>query len=216
MTNGQGQEFESRRQNQRPGFSARHRFAVREYWSWCCAVCETCDHPIQCTAWLDPSNLNSPGLVPTNMLPLCSVCISQKGNADPLPWLASRLGQKKADEKITQIQACFQAMADNKIIAFWFEIGLRHALQRFLKSTDPRGTLKITLTPGEDDDLLLWLNSLDHQQHQDTIKAALRAYMQSREFDPLRYLERILAGATSQRAELPADAEGRDNTHKNT
>lgn len=210
MNNRQVTDNESGNQNQRPTFGARHVFALREYWSWCCAVCETSHHPIQCIPWLDPSILNSPGLVPTNMLPLCSVCIGQKSGADPFTWLTYRLGQKKADEKMAQIQACFRAMADNKAVEFWYEMGLQRALQRLLKSTDQRGALRIEFTSGEDDDIVLWLNSLDSQQRQNIFKVALRTYMQSSEFDPVRYLESILTGAASERRELSGDADGRD------
>ncbi len=89
MINSLGMEHASSGQNQRLAFGARHIFALREYWSWCCAVCETASYPIQCTPWRNASGLNSPNLAQTNMLPLCSVCIGQKGNADPHTWLGS-------------------------------------------------------------------------------------------------------------------------------
>ncbi len=207
-----GLKGEPGRQNQQAVFGAQHNFALHEYWSWRCAVCETADSPIVCTPWLDAIRLNGPGLVPTNMLPLCSVCILQKGSADPLAWLTEKLGPKKAAEKMAQIHACFRTMADHKALDFWCEMGLHRALQRVLESPDQPGTLRLELIPGQDDDLLLWLNALDSQQRQHTAKAALRAYLRDSEFDPLHYLESILTRAGSERRVRSGAAEGHDVT----
>ncbi len=203
MSNQQRMKRASGGQSQHPTFGARHIFALREYWSWCCAVCETSDHPIQCVPWLDVDSPDSHGDDPTNMLPLCSVCFTQKGRADPVVWLNYKLGPKEADRKMAQVQTCFRMMADSRAVDFWYEMGLRRALQRSLKSTHPSGTLLIEFVPGIDDDLVLWLNSLDSQQRQDTIKAVLRAHIHSEEFDPLRYLEGILTTSAHEHCELP-------------
>lgn len=188
-----------------PAFGARQIFAAREYWSWRCAVCDAPSHSIDHVPWQPAYSMEWPGIVPTNMLPLCGVCADSKGDSEPEAWLTHKLGQKRADSKLAQIKIYFREMSDSKAVDFWYEIGLRRAIRRYLRSVAERQTVQVELSPGEDDDVAFWLHSLDREQCQSTIKAALRAYMKNEDFDPLRYLESVLTRTANEGRQLNGD-----------
>ncbi len=188
-----------------PAFGARQIFAAREYWSWRCAVCDAPSHSIEHVPWQPPCSLDWPGIVPSNMLPLCGVCADSKGDSEPVAWLMNRLGQKRAEGKLAQIATYFREMDSDKAVDFWYEIGLRTAIRRYLKSISDKEAIQIEFTPGEDDDVALWLHSVAGEQRQNTIKAALRAYMKYEEFDPLSYLESVLTRTASEGRNLAAE-----------
>jgi hypothetical protein len=205
VTNSQVAGHEIQTQSLLPAFGARQIFAAREYWSWRCAVCDAPSHSIEHVPWQPPYSLNWPGIVPTNMLPLCDICADSKGDSEPETWLTHKLGQKRADGKLAQIKIYFREMADDKAVDFWYEIGLRRAIRRYLRSVTDRQSLQIEFAPGEDDDVALWLHSLDHSQQQSTIKAALRAYMKNEDFDPLHYLESVLTRTANEGRHLAGE-----------
>jgi hypothetical protein len=97
---------------------------ARHYWHHACAVCgneEGFYYTIAMDHWV-PIHYQArcPGTIPTNMIPLChktdtmlpeeTGCNSSKGRKDPLEWLIERLGKRKAQTKLKQIQKYFASV----------------------------------------------------------------------------------------------------------
>ena len=91
------------------------RYALT-YWNQACAVCEAQDgfwHNIAQDHWIALSLPDTPGTVPSNILPLCNKnfgCNQRKGVKDGWTFLIERLGKRKAKAKLKEIEAYFAAV----------------------------------------------------------------------------------------------------------
>ncbi len=95
---------------------------MMEYWHYSCAICGRPAglwHTIAADHWIPLTSSDCPGTVPTNMLPLCHAkkgsggqgsCNVSKGNKDPVEWLISHLGKRKAKLKLAEIEAYFASV----------------------------------------------------------------------------------------------------------
>ncbi len=92
------------------------------YWNDCCAICgRSCGfwNTVVLDHWiaLADTRLDNPGHVPWNLVPMCHslpgipsgepCCNNSKSSRDPIEWLVSRLGKRKARQKMVQIEAYF-------------------------------------------------------------------------------------------------------------
>jgi hypothetical protein len=97
---------------------------LRAYWGDSCAICGAqADfwHVIAWDHWIPLTHPACPGTVPENILPLCHGrkgaatlpgargCNNSKFQKDPIVWLTQRLGVRKAQAKLRQIEAYFIA-----------------------------------------------------------------------------------------------------------
>lgn len=97
-----------------------------EYWGDKCAVCgKTRDFwtIIAKDHWIPlvDKRPNNPGTVPANIIPLCHSkrdgeggCNNIKYHTDPVKWLVSKLGKRKAMKKLKEIQAYFEWVAQQR------------------------------------------------------------------------------------------------------
>lgn len=85
-----------------------------EYFEYRCAVCGRPNglwHKLAQDHWIPVSDVNCPGTVPANIIPLChgdGGCNNSKSNTDPLEWLTRRFGEAKAKKVYRRIQDYFE------------------------------------------------------------------------------------------------------------
>ncbi len=95
--------------------AADWRFALT-YWHQACAVCgaqEGFFHNVAKDHWVALSHPETPGTVPTNIVPLCNQlfgCNQSKGPKDGWSFLVERLGPRKAKATLREIDAYFAAV----------------------------------------------------------------------------------------------------------
>ncbi len=93
-----------------------------QYWHYACAVCGKENgmwNVIAFDHWIPIASEKCPGTIPTNMLPLChliknapfnsSCCNNSKGAKDPVAWLVTKLGPRRAKAKLQEIETFFAA-----------------------------------------------------------------------------------------------------------
>lgn len=88
-----------------------------DYFGNCCAVCgrqlNGFWHTGALDHWIPLNSPDCPGSIPTNELPLChglDGCNNKKGDRDPVEWLISRYGKRKASIILTQINVYFASL----------------------------------------------------------------------------------------------------------
>jgi len=85
-----------------------------EYWDYKCAICERPRglwHTLSQDHWIPLTHPECPGTVATNILPLChgtDGCNNSKGKKHPREWLIAKLGTRKANKKLKEIEAYFE------------------------------------------------------------------------------------------------------------
>jgi len=105
-------------------FTRDDELFMLEYWQYCCAICGGAAdfwHWIAFDHWIPLRSPDTLGTIPANILPLCHAkkgagtfpglraCNNSKGGKDPVAWLTTRLGARKAAAKLRAIAAYFAA-----------------------------------------------------------------------------------------------------------
>lgn len=87
------------------------------YFKGCCAVCgrplNGLWHTVALDHWIPLSDINCPGSVPTNEVPLChgvGGCNNSKADADPHDWLLGKYGKRKASKIEKRVQEFFSSL----------------------------------------------------------------------------------------------------------
>jgi hypothetical protein len=95
---------------------------ARQYWHHTCAICgreEGLWYTLAMDHWIPlAAKERCPGTVPWNMLPVCNskkgfphdmepACNQSKQHKDPVAWLVGKLGSRKANAKLREIEAYF-------------------------------------------------------------------------------------------------------------
>lgn len=100
------------------GFTQKDEAFALDYFNGCCAVCGRPlrdlfgEHTVAMDHWIaltDPRPDN-PGTIPTNLLPLChgiNGCNNKKSNRDPVEWLQTEFGKRKAMRILERIETFF-------------------------------------------------------------------------------------------------------------
>jgi hypothetical protein len=104
-------------------FTRAHLEFMLQYWKGCCCVCGRESgsfwHTIALDHWIPLSDPGCPGTIPSNIVPLChakkgatatmaqTCCNNSKHNKEPLMWLTTKLGPRKASAKLREIQTYF-------------------------------------------------------------------------------------------------------------
>jgi hypothetical protein len=94
-----------------------------QYWQFACAICGReaggLFHVLALDHWIPLSNPTCPGTVAWNILPLCHAkpgipsfphvpyCNNSKAAQDPVTWLKTKLGPRKANAKLRDIETYF-------------------------------------------------------------------------------------------------------------
>ncbi|MCC6973194.1 MAG: hypothetical protein IT322_04195 [Anaerolineae bacterium] len=84
-----------------------------EYWHYQCAICgrpRGLWHTLAQDHWIPLSHPDCPGTTPDNILPLChgeGGCNNSKGKKDPILWLREKLGSRRANQKLREIESYF-------------------------------------------------------------------------------------------------------------
>jgi hypothetical protein len=81
-----------------------------DYWHHVCAICGAQQgfwNPMSADHWIPLTWPECPGTVPTNMLPMCKCCNDGKAAHDPVQWLERKLGKRRAQYKLAEIEAYF-------------------------------------------------------------------------------------------------------------
>lgn len=95
---------------------------MMDYWQYKCAICGRAAgfwHYLAHDHWIPIASdeINNPGTVPWNILPLCharkgsngmSGCNQTKAKKNPVQWLIEHLGEKQANKKLHEIEAYFE------------------------------------------------------------------------------------------------------------
>lgn len=100
-------------------FTAADWQRALDYFNGCCAVCgrQLRDlfgtHTAAADHWipLTDTHSNNPGTVPTNIIPLChgvGGCNNRKFNRDPLEFLETEFGKRRAKQILARIEAYFE------------------------------------------------------------------------------------------------------------
>jgi len=106
-------------------FEREHEIFMLDYWHNACAICGgTADfwHWLVWDHWIPLAHPTCPGTLPRNILPLCHgrkgagtlsgppACNNSKGSQDPIVWLTTKLGPRKAKAKLREIERYFTAV----------------------------------------------------------------------------------------------------------
>ncbi len=106
----------ARKRNLPHTFTAQNWQRALDYFGDCCAVCgrpQGLWHTLAADHWIPLSDprFDNPGTVPTNIVPLChgeGGCNNRKNNHDPVEWLQSTFGARKAAKILSRIEQYFQ------------------------------------------------------------------------------------------------------------
>src|SRR5579859_2865506 len=99
-------------------FTQQDWHTALDYWGHKCAVCERPRglwHTLSHDHWIPLSSEECPGTDPTNILPLCcgvDGCNNSKGKQMPDEWLRKKLGKRRANRKLAEIEAYFDWVRD--------------------------------------------------------------------------------------------------------
>lgn len=102
-------------------FNALNWLVALEYFKNRCAVCGRpmgLWHTLAADHWIPLFNPDCPGTIPTNIVPLChghDGCNNSKGHSEPIAWLISRYGKRKATQILKRIEAYFTWLAEQGI-----------------------------------------------------------------------------------------------------
>lgn len=83
---------------------------MMEWWHYSCAYCGAQRdfwHTLEADHFVALSSPDSPGTVPSNMIPACKSCNSRKFNRDPEEFVVSEFGGRKASRILARIAAYF-------------------------------------------------------------------------------------------------------------
>ena len=90
-----------------------------DYFNGCCAVCgrQLKDlfgtHTVSVDHWIPLTNPQCPGTTVDNCIPLCHGefgCNGSKNNHDPVEWLESKFGKRKAKQILQRIETYFESV----------------------------------------------------------------------------------------------------------
>jgi 5-methylcytosine-specific restriction endonuclease McrA len=90
-----------------------------EYFGGLCAACGKQTNGLfvkpHLDHWIPLSSSACPGSVPDNSVPLCSECNLTKSDKDPLEWLTTRFGKRKASQILKRIETYFDLVRKESI-----------------------------------------------------------------------------------------------------
>lgn len=90
-----------------------------DYFHYSCAVCGRQlrdlfgEHTAAADHWIPLNSPDCPGTIPTNIIPLChgiGGCNSKKQDRDPVEFLETEFGKRKAKQILARIQAYFDSL----------------------------------------------------------------------------------------------------------
>ncbi len=93
-----------------------------DYWGHKCAVCgrpRGLWHTLSQDHWIPLTSAQCPGTDATNILPLCygtDGCNNSKGKQLPDVWLRKKLGKRRAERKMAEINAYFEWVQDRNSV----------------------------------------------------------------------------------------------------
>jgi hypothetical protein len=105
-------------------FTTQQWRTALDYWDHRCAVCERPRglwHTVAADHWVPLTAPDCPGTMPTNIVPLChgaDGCNNSKGAKRPEVWLQQKLGKRRGNKKLAQINSYFDWVQDNTFQRF--------------------------------------------------------------------------------------------------
>lgn len=91
---------------------------AQEHFNGCCAYCGHSARLFDRSSTLHQEHFipitakNTPGTVPTNIVPACQTCNTSKNDSDPYEWIDRRFGKRKANVILKRIHAYFNLVRE--------------------------------------------------------------------------------------------------------